>query len=206
MNYPFSAANHYRLIKGFFDSKQDFIVLGLCGKTGSGSTTVADILQKSFEQLNMPVPSDNSADRMADHEYRLLYTYTKVHWRPFYRIKTSALITARVLTDSEDAFLNFLDEFLQVNPRNRDHVKNTVQEFFSSEMSFDLEKLIQIDPEDKKYAWEWLQSDQYPVQKACPSSERFSAENQGTSQGKANPVYSADKHSNQYCRYRIVLF
>ena len=46
MNYPFSAANHYRLIKGFFDSKQDFIVLGLCGKTGSGSTTVADILQK----------------------------------------------------------------------------------------------------------------------------------------------------------------
>ena len=46
MNYPFSKTNHYRLIKGFFDSKQDFIVLGLCGKTGSGSTTVADILQK----------------------------------------------------------------------------------------------------------------------------------------------------------------
>lgn len=68
MSYPFSKTNHYRLIKGFFDSKQDFIVLGLCGKTGSGSTTVADILQKSFDQLNMPVPSDNSADRMEDYE------------------------------------------------------------------------------------------------------------------------------------------
>lgn len=164
MSYPFSKTNHYRLIKGFFDSKQDFIVLGLCGKTGSGSTTVADILQKSFDQLNMPVPSDNSADRMEDYEYRLLYTYTKVHWRPFYRIKTSALITARVLTDSEDSFLNFLDEFLQVNPRNHDYVKNTLQEFFSAEMSFDLEKLIQIDPEDKKCAWKWLQSDQIPEQ------------------------------------------
>lgn len=186
MNYPFSAANHYRLIKGFFDSKQDFIVLGLCGKTGSGSTTVADILQKSFEQLNMPVPSDNSADRMADHEYRLLYTYTKVHWRPFYRIKTSALITARVLTDSEDAFLNFLDEFLQVNPRNRDYVKNTVQEFFSSEMSFDLEKLIQIDPEDKKYAWEWLQSDQYPVQK--PVHQAKDSQQKTREDQKAKPI------------------
>lgn len=166
MNYPFSKTNHYRLIEGFFDSKKDFIVLGLCGKTGSGSTTVADILQKSFEQLNLPVPSDNSSDSIEDHEYRLLYTYAKVHWKPFYRVKTSALITAHVLNESVDVFLDFLNKFLpdSSGERNKATLKQVVSSFFDTEICFDLKKWIQIDPEDKKIAYNWLTSDYFPTQ------------------------------------------
>lgn len=166
MNYPFLKTNHYRLIENFFDSKKDFIVLGLCGKTGSGSTTVADILQRSFEQLNLPVPADNSSDSIEDHEKRLLYTYAKVHWKPFYRIKTSALITAHILNESVDAFLDFLDEFLlaPLEPRTQEVLKSIVEEFFTSEMRFDLNKWFQIDPADIKIAWSWMESDQQPTQ------------------------------------------
>lgn len=167
MSYLFSKANHYRLIEGFFDSKKDFIVLGLCGKTGSGSTTVANILQKSFEQLNLPVPADNLSNSIEDHEYRLLYTYAKVHWRPFYRIKTSALITAHVLNESMDLFLKFLYEFLLTSQEQRlqEALIGIVKEFFTSEMCFNLNEWIQLDPKNGVSVSEWLKSDQYPTQK-----------------------------------------
>ena len=53
MRYQFSESNHYRIIDTFLDSKKDFIILGLCGKTGSGSTTIAQILQTPFDRLNL---------------------------------------------------------------------------------------------------------------------------------------------------------
>lgn len=48
MEYQFSGSNNYRIMDTFLDSKKDFIILGLCGKTGSGSTTIAQILQTPF--------------------------------------------------------------------------------------------------------------------------------------------------------------
>lgn len=43
MEYQFSGSNNYRIMDTFLDSKKDFIILGLCGKTGSGSTTIAQM-------------------------------------------------------------------------------------------------------------------------------------------------------------------
>lgn len=173
MKYPFSETKHYGLMKGFWDSRKNFIVLGLCGKTGSGCTTVADILQKSFEQLNMPVPADSSGNSIEDNEYRILYTYAKIHWRPFYRIKTSALITAHVLKYPKEDFLNFIKKFIPgaIEQRNMTILGHIVDCFFDAEMCFDLNALFQIDPSDIENAHTWLESDQYPHQ---PDGQRVS--------------------------------
>ncbi len=166
MKYQFTKANHYCLIKDFLDSRKDFVVLGLCGKTGSGCSTVANILQKSFEDMDLPVPSDSSSDSLEDHEYRILYNYARVHWRSFYRIKTSALITAHILKYSVKDFISFLSEFVPetIETRREKTLEHIVCNFFEAEMCFDMGALLQIDPSDVKEAWKWLTSEIYPVQ------------------------------------------
>lgn len=197
MNYPFTKTNHYRLMDIFMDAKKDFIVLGLCGKTGSGSSTVADILQKPFEQLNLPVPADNASDSIADHEYRLLYRYARVHWRAFYRIKTSALITAHVLDESEESFRNFLDGFLQtpLELRNEEIVKNIIKDFFSSKMRFDLNQWVQVAPKEHETALRWMKSDQYPTDNEGETEQKqvkFTPKS-GHENDKTSSSYSKEK-------------
>ena len=60
-----------------FDARKDFIVLGLCGQTGSGVSTVAEILTTPFEELKLPVPSDAGHGRISESEYRILYRFGK---------------------------------------------------------------------------------------------------------------------------------
>ena len=198
MNYEFSKANHYRLMENFLDSRKNFIVLGLCGKIGSGCSTVADILQKSFEQLNMPLPTDRAADSIEKHEYRILYTYAKIHWRPFFCIKTSALITAHVLRYTENEFMNFLNRFLpnSLGLRNQTMLQHIVNNFFNAEMCFDLNALLQIDPVDIKNAWRWLTSEQYPVQNTDGQNVKFTLRNNENNISATDDQYSSDEYKD----------
>lgn len=134
MEYNFAGANHYKTIHTFLDSRKDFIVLGLCGKTGSGCSTAADILQMTFEQMNLPKPGDNCKDGIEAHEYRVLHTYANVHWKPFYRIKTSALITAHILEKSEEEFISFLGDYFKNGEHDAKEMKEIVEDFFQEEM------------------------------------------------------------------------
>ncbi len=86
MEYQFSGSNNYRIMDTFLDSKKDFIILGLCGKTGSGSTTIAQILQTPFAKLNLPQPGDAVGDMWEAAEYRIFYTYAQKHWK--FRVRT----------------------------------------------------------------------------------------------------------------------
>lgn len=48
LNTSPSRGSGYQVINDLFDRQQDFIVVGLCGKTGSGVSTTAEILNKEF--------------------------------------------------------------------------------------------------------------------------------------------------------------
>lgn len=65
------------IAKYLFSSQRDFIVIGLCGKTGSGSSTVANILTKSFDELRLPRPNSNGSDLYREHEEKILYTFAE---------------------------------------------------------------------------------------------------------------------------------
>lgn len=66
-----------------------------------------------------------------------------------------------------DEFLHFLNEFLPSPPgeRNQATLRHVVSDFFDTEICFDLKKWIQIAPNEKKIACDWLKSDQFPTQK-----------------------------------------
>lgn len=117
-----------------FDARKDFIVLGLCGQTGSGVSTVAEILTTPFEELKLPVPSDAGHGRISESEYRILYRFGEKNFEKFVRIKTSSLITATILEHSEDNFVEYLKGKFDVSDEKG--VKEIVKGFFEKTMTW----------------------------------------------------------------------
>lgn len=90
LNTSPSRGSGYQVINDLFDRQQDFIVVGLCGKTGSGVSTTAEILNKEFEELHLNAEPPAAGTDYERHEYRLLYNYARRNWNCFYLVKTRA--------------------------------------------------------------------------------------------------------------------
>lgn len=135
-DYNFEESASYRISKHLYDAQKEFIVLGLCGKVGSGVSEVSKILEQRFEELHLPQPGFQGRDSYDEHEYRILYKYAEKNWRKADRIRTSALITRHILTKSKDEAFKFLKEFI-VNDGMEKKLKEYVETFFDREMSFD---------------------------------------------------------------------
>lgn len=141
--------NHYKTMDNLFNSQRDFIVIGLCGLTGSGCSTVASLLQNDFSALQLPKPGDEMADEYNRHEYRILYTYAQKNWSRFHRIKTSALITAHVLQYEPEEFLGFLKRLYKSSDAAK--IGNICKDFFEKEFAFDLRDWFAVVPDTKDY-------------------------------------------------------
>ena len=156
-NYAFENLASYKIIDHLYDERKDFIILGLCGRVGSGVSTVSGILQKRFEELQLPVPGFDNPDLNAAHEYRILYTYANENWKPFFKIRTSALITRHILSDKEvsidQAINNFIEFLLKLCKEKqekeselRTKFQKITEEFFEKEMRYSEETF-------KKFGW-----------------------------------------------------
>lgn len=137
----FKETASYQIVDHLYDERKDFIILGLCGKVGSGVTETANILEKTFDELYLPVPGFEEDDLYSSHEYRILYTYAKANnWNRFYKIRASALITRRVLSGQVSELSRTLEKLANnkagsIEDRCFDEICNT---FFESEMIIDL--------------------------------------------------------------------
>lgn len=136
----FKKTETYRIIDHLYDERKEFIILGLCGKVGSGVSTVSSILERDFNELNLPKPSFDVYDTYISNEYRILYNYAEVNWKPFHKIRTSSLITRRILSYSEQNFVKFLEDIhpSKFSDIQKEEIKKTVSNFFNKSMEFNL--------------------------------------------------------------------
>lgn len=153
---------NYKIIKKLYDTQEDFIVIGLCGKTGSGCTTAAEMLQKSFKELDIRDHIDSNYGLYEQQEYNLLYKFAKVNWRPFHRVKTSALITATTLSDSSEDLLNFLYGLIESvdyvpEAKIKEKIECICKRFFNRKMDFDLNKWFYIENIGNQNYKEWFE-------------------------------------------------
>lgn len=176
--------NSYNIIENLYYSQEDFIVLGLCGKTGSGCSTVAKILESNFEDLRLSTPNDINNSIYKTHEYNILYNFAKMNWRRFYRIKTSALITATVLEYDEKQLVDFLEN-ISNDLLERESLEEICSEFYSAKMYFNLSDWFKIDPNDQENCKQYFSREakkEYTVnfdisiEKECEVSECFEFE------------------------------
>ena len=101
-------------------------------------------MNKEFEELHLNTEPPAAWTDYERHEYRLLYNYAKKNWNCFYLVKTRALITARVLGKTADAFTQFLCELVNVDKSGKaEESKNTIKqivenELYNAKMTFEI--------------------------------------------------------------------
>lgn len=119
----------YDVANSLFDSMKNFVVLGLCGRTGSGCTEAANILGKDFSGLDLPLPSTATGGSIQDAEKLILYNYAEKNWVPFYQIKTSSLMTGYLLEEeTPDTFTkDYLSHLFSAGPKNSSIVQDEME-------------------------------------------------------------------------------
>ena len=121
-----------------FEQRKNFIVIGLTGKTGSGCTTVSNILEKSFKEIELDKPKNNNFNNNDERKYRIIYQYSNENWHEFTKIQVGAIITTFILDNNFKEFKSFLKE----NKYNDDKKINKIEEGFCKyKKKYDLIKL-----------------------------------------------------------------
>jgi len=100
-------------ISKLFLERSKFILIGLTGRTGSGCTTAANILESKEVPL-FPEHKDATYDGaefyngLSQKRYDVVKKYAEHNWKPFYSIKVSDLLSAYLLTLSESDMVDFI--------------------------------------------------------------------------------------------------
>ena len=92
---------------------EEFIVIGLTGRIGSGCSRVAKVLSSSYKDLNLPLITpgyQGLADDMA-RDRRILQRYASAHWVKFDIIRARTAITSFLLSEGKmKSFLLYVSE------------------------------------------------------------------------------------------------
>lgn len=113
-------------INSIFEEHEKFIVLGLTGRTGSGCSTLAKILNiEKFKDLALKTPQPNNFTHNHERKYRIIYKYAQKHWKKFTIISMSDIITSFVFEKKLDDVIAYLESLsdLDVNDETINKLK-----------------------------------------------------------------------------------
>ena len=117
-------------LKGLFERRGQFIVLGLTGRIGSGCTTAADLLTKTFSDLRLE-PIASPLVSVEQRKHRVVVEFAEKNWVPFLEVSVTLTIVTFVL----EADANELETFLKAHVRDKDlstlmgEIKRTANEW-----------------------------------------------------------------------------
>ena len=97
-----------KFISQLFLENSQFILIGLTGRTGSGCTTAANILEDKFPIFPESDKLDNFYTGLDVNRYKIVKNYATEHWNNFYSIKVSDLISIYILQLSIDELTKFI--------------------------------------------------------------------------------------------------
>lgn len=91
-------------IHDILTQREEFLVIGLTGRMGSGCSKVAQLLETSFDNLKFPNPAPQPGLQSLTEEeraIRIIAEYADEHWLKFDVIQVGALIATFILNDDE---------------------------------------------------------------------------------------------------------
>lgn len=89
-------------IHDILTQREEFLVIGLTGRMGSGCSKVAQVLATPFDQMNFPHPVPQRGLRSLTEEeriVRIIAEYAEAHWLKFDVIQAGAVIATFILDD-----------------------------------------------------------------------------------------------------------
>lgn len=90
---------------------EEFILIGLTGRIGSGCSEAGKILSSSFQDLGLPkiYPGNQGLTNDFERDRRILYRYADHHWIKFDLIRVRDIITSFVLCNTKVFCKDFKD-------------------------------------------------------------------------------------------------
>lgn len=114
-------------VSRIYGDEDDFILIGLTGRTGSGCSTAAKILQSTKSEIKHNLFSGNNPSTNEQRKERIVIRHFDATWTPFLLVQVRSLITTFLLDDetskageafsvlmpnedTREAFVKILDE------------------------------------------------------------------------------------------------
>lgn len=135
-------------VNTIFQERGNFIIIGLTGRTGSGCTTVANILsQNDFKILSLKTPKDCNFKDKEERKYRLIYNYAKYNWKSFKVIEMSMVLASFVFEKGYsyvEKFIEDQEEQSNIRIHRKGELLSELQKLSASidKISQDLEKCL----------------------------------------------------------------
>lgn len=97
-----------KFINQLFLENSQFILVGLTGRTGSGCTTTANILERKNPNFPDAENLKGFYNGLDIKRYSIVKKYAEIHWSSFYSIKVSDLISTYILMLSPEHLTKFI--------------------------------------------------------------------------------------------------
>lgn len=97
-----------RAVERLFAERRDFIIIGLTGRTGCGCTSVANLLCKTHDNLQPPLPRGN--DSISDRSDTIIYNFSQ-NWKQFRLIEMKHVIFTFILDNPFEQLKEFVLSF-----------------------------------------------------------------------------------------------
>lgn len=97
-------------ISEIYSEKDDFIIIGLTGRTGSGCSTVASILAKESKEIRHSLYSGNSPQYNEQRKEKIINKRFNQSWQSFILIQVSTIIILKLSELGSDSIRAFLEK------------------------------------------------------------------------------------------------
>ncbi|MCD7723322.1 MAG: hypothetical protein LUH82_05170, partial [Clostridiales bacterium] len=116
-------ADYKIAVEKAYDQLNDSVILGLTGRTGSGCSTAAKILEKhKFSDLDLSTPKKKDFLDIEERKNAIVYKYMETEWKPFTTIEVSSVIMSFVFERTFKEFKSFLNSLCEGSEGKNFHI------------------------------------------------------------------------------------
>lgn len=115
-------------IKMIYEGENDHIVIGLTGRTGSGCSTVAKILQCKLEDLHHSLHKADNPTNNDERKQKIIYRHLVRTWQPFQLIQVRSIISLLLVENDVDLSIEFIKKNFLGNDETYKETKNILLE------------------------------------------------------------------------------
>lgn len=95
-------------ISSIYSEEDDFIIIGLTGRTGSGCTTAAKIMSSPIEKIRNSLFDGETPNTSIDRKQKIIINRANHVWKEFIHIQASSIISMLALSSGKDSISDTL--------------------------------------------------------------------------------------------------
>jgi len=126
------------VVEQIFHQREDFMIIGLTGRTGSGCSTVAELMEKNNFQIPKPQKCDDLMTN-SERKHRIIYRYLNEKWNPFIKISMSNIILSFLFSEENLNFDKLISNYIDSG-----EIKQSFSKDFESLKNFYEKEVINL--------------------------------------------------------------